>query len=323
MEAVEVTEYGQSDSLNVVDRAKPTPNEGEVRIDIKAVGINFADIMQRRGNYVGGPTPPYIPGFEAAGTIDAIGPGVDRKEGERVVAQLGQGAYAEYTTAPEPALFDIPESISFEEAAGFPVQFLTAHNCLFERGDLEEGESVLIHAAAGGVGSAAVQLAREANAEIYATASTVSKLNLAERLGADQTINYTEVDFSEEVNALTNGEGVDLVLDAVGGETTTRSLECLSHFGRLVAYGAASGDPGEVETTSLLFNNFSILGYSLGQMIRRDPQRVLQAVPELESGLRNGTLEVIVGHTFPLKDAAEAHEFVEERKSQGKVVLNP
>lgn len=323
MKTIEVTEYGDSDALEVVERERPEPGEDEVRIDVEAVGINFADIMQRRGSYVGGPEPPYTPGFEAAGTIDAVGEGVDREVGERVVAQVGRGAYAEYVTAPAAALFDVPGDVSFEEAAGFPVQFLTAHNCLFEWGDLTGDERVLIHAAAGGVGSAAVQLAREAGAEIFATASTGQKLDLAARLGADHCINYTETDFEAEVNEITEGAGVDLVLDGVGGETTTRSLECLAHFGRVVAYGAASGEPGEVDTRSLLFNNFSVIGYHLGQAMARDPQRVLEAVPDLEGGLRDGSLEVIVGHTFPLEDAAEAHAFIEARKSQGKVVLKP
>src|SRR5699024_10456903 len=152
---------------------------------------------------------------------------------------MGDESYAEYVTADAQGLFDVPESMDFAEAAGFPVQFLTAHNTLFEWGGLEDGERVLIHAAAGGVGTAAVQLAHEAGAEVFGTASTEDKRDLAERLGADHTIDYTATDFAEAVNETTDGEGVDLVLDGVGGDTSQNSLKCLSHGGRMVSYGAA------------------------------------------------------------------------------------
>lgn len=322
MNAIEVTEFGESDVIDVVDRDVPEPDSGEVRIAVEAVGVNFADIMQRRGHYPGGPSPPYVPGMEAAGTIDAVGEEVDREVGERVVA-MTQGAYAEYVTADANGLFDVPESMSFDAAAGFPVQFLTAHNTLFEWGELEDGERVLVHAAAGGVGTAATQLASEAGAEVFATASTADKLDLAARLGADHPINYTETDFAEEVNEITGGEGVDLVLDGVGGDTTTESLSCLSHFGRMVSYGAASGRPGQPDTGSLLFANQRVIGYHLGQAIERAPERVLGAVPELTALLTRGDLEVVVGETFALEDAAVAHEHIESRESSGKVVLEP
>jgi NADPH2:quinone reductase len=322
MKAIEVTEFGESNVLETTERESPEPGSGEVRITVEAAGINFADIMQRRGHYQGGPEPPYVPGMEAAGTIDAVGNGVDRDVGERVIAMSGE-AYAESVTANEAALFDIPESMNFAEAAGFPVQFLTAHNTLFERGGLEEGDRVLIHAAAGGVGTAATQLASEAGAEVFGTASTQEKLDLAERLGVDHTINYTETDFVEEVNERTGDEGVDLVLDGIGGDTTAQSLDCLAHFGRMVSYGAASGQPGTADSSTLLFNNYTVYGYHLGQSMQRDPERVLSAVPHLTELLTNGNLEVVVGETFPLDAAADAHEYIEDRKSSGKVVLEP
>ncbi|EMA52182.1 quinone oxidoreductase family protein [Halococcus thailandensis] len=322
MKAVEITEFGDSDVIETTERDRPEPDDGEVRVAVEAAGINFADIMQRRGHYVGGPEPPYVPGMEAAGTIDAVGDGVDREVGERVVAMTDAG-YAEYTTADAAGLFDIPESMSFPEAAGFPVQFLTAHNTLFEWGGLEADERVLVHAAAGGVGTAATQLASEAGAEVFGTASTRDKLDLAERLGLDHPINYTETDFAEAVNDATDGEGVDLVLDGIGGDTTTESLDCLTHFGRMVSYGAASGEPGYPDTSTLLFNNYTIHGYHLGQSMQRAPERVLDAVPHLTELLTSGELEVIVGETFPLAEAADAHEYIENRESSGKVVLEP
>jgi NADPH2:quinone reductase len=322
MEAIEVTDFGDRDSLTTTEREVPEPDSGEVRIAVEAVGVNFADIMQRRGNYPGGPQPPYVPGMEGAGTIDAVGEGVDREVGERVIAMTNE-AYAEFSTASVDALFDIPSGMDFEAAAGFPVQFLTAHNTLFEWGGLMEGESVLIHAAAGGVGTAATQLASRAGATVFGTASSQEKLDLAAELGCDQPIDYTETNFATAVNDYTDGAGVDLVLDGVGGETTQRSLSCLTGFGRMTVYGAASGEPGRPDTGTLLFNNHSLLGYHLGQAIERTPQRVLGAVPELTEALAAGDLEVIVGETFALENTGEAHAHVEERESTGKVVLVP
>jgi NADPH2:quinone reductase len=352
---VRVPEFGDSDVLETVEREAPDPGPGEVRIAVEAAGVNFADVMQRRGLYPGGPEPTYVPGMEAAGTIDAVGEGVehevgDEREvddsvdwgvGDRVVAMTGRGGYADYVVADADSLFEVPESLSFEEAAGFPVQFLTAHSALHEWGGLEEGERVLVHAAAGGVGTAAVQLASAAGAEVFGTASTDEKLELAERLGCDHPINYEETDFRGVVEEKTDGEseeprssnasgegsdpraGVDLVLDGVGGDTFSRSLDALSHFGRVVAYGAASGEPGRVETTRLLFENVSVIGFHLGQAMGRDPQRVLKAVPELRELLAAGDLEIVVGETFPLEDADEAHAAIENRETVGKVVLRP
>jgi NADPH2:quinone reductase len=290
---------------------------------VKAAGINFADIMQRRGHYQGGPEPPYIPGMEVAGVIDEVGDGVNREVGEEVVSLVNGGGYAEYAIADARGLLEVPGELSFEEAAGFPVQWLTAHNCLHEWGGLEEGETVLIHAAAGGVGSAAVQLADEAGAEIIGTASTEEKLAMAEDLGLDHPVQYTEEDFVDRVNEITDGEGVDLVLDGIGGETTDRSLDALTSFGRMVSFGAAAGEPGRPNTADLLFGNKKVIGYHLGRAIEQKPMKVMGAVPELTQLLGDGTLEVQVGHTFDLAEAAEAHQFIEDRKSSGKVVLTP
>jgi len=322
--AIEVTEFGDDGVLEAVERDRPEPGPGEVLLDVEAVGVNFADVMQRRGHYHGGPEPPYVPGMEAAGTIAATGDGVeDRETGERVVAMLDGGGYAEYVTAPAQALFDVPESVSFAEGAGFPVQFLTASLCLHDWGELDEDDDVLVQAAAGGVGTAAVQLASRHGAEVYGTASTSEKLDLAERLGCDHPINYTETDFAEETAELTDGDGLDLVLDGVGGDTFRESVDALAPFGTVVAYGAASGEPGTVDTATLLFGNKSVEGFHLGRATQLDPERVFAAVPELSAMLANGDLEVVVGQTFALADAADAHRALENRETTGKIVLEP
>lgn len=323
MRAIEATEYGDAGVLKTVDNEKPEPDHGEIRIEVAAAGINFADIMQRRGKYHGGPDAPFVPGLEAAGKVDAVGEGAGLEEGDRVVAMLQDGGYAEYATAPTHSVFPVPDAMNFEEAAGFPVQFLTAHGCLFGWGGLEEAERVLIHAAAGGVGTAAVQLASQAGAEVFGTASTAAKLDLAERLGCDHPINYTEESFAEVVDKKTDGEGVDLVLDGVGGDVFHDSLDAVSHFGRIVTYGVASGEPPAVETPELLFRNVQVIGYHLGQAVYRNPGKALEGVPELTEGLTSGDLEVILGKQFDLEDAADAHQYIEDRKSSGKVLLTP
>jgi NADPH2:quinone reductase len=322
MRAIQVTEFGDSGVIEQVEQDVPDPEDGQVRIEVRAAGINFADIMQRRGHYHGGPQPPYTPGMEVAGVVDAVGDGVGREVGDRVVSMVNGGGYADYAIADAMGLMDIPGEMSFEEAAGFPVQYLTAHNCLFEWGGLEEGDSVLVHAAAGGVGTAAVQLASNAGAEVFGTASTQEKLDKAAALGCDHPINYTEEDFVEVCKAETD-YGVDMVLDGIGGDTTEQSLDALKEFGTLVVYGAASGRPGEPPTDKLLFGNITVEGYHLGRGIERKPMKVMGAVPELTELLGDGTLEVQVGETFDLEDAAEAHQYIEDRKSSGKVVLTP
>ncbi|MFO7927856.1 MAG: quinone oxidoreductase family protein [Halobacteriota archaeon] len=323
MEALTVTEYGDANVLVVDEADRPEPQNGQVLIEVKAAGVNFADIMQRRGHYHGGPKPPYTPGMEVAGVIAEVGENVNREPGERVVSLVNGGGYAEYAIADARGLLEIPDGLSFEEAAGFPVQWLTAHNCLHEWGELESDETVLIHAAAGGVGSAAVQLADEAGATVIGTASTDEKLSLASDLGMDHGIKYTEVDFTDRVDELTDGDGVNLVLDGIGGETTDHSLGALKSFGRMVSFGAASGEPGRPNTADLLFGNKRVIGYHLGRALDERPMKVMGAVPELTELLAGDDLEVQIGDTFELSEAAEAHRFIEERKSSGKVVLRP
>lgn len=323
MRAIIVPEYGSSDACKLADLKPPEVGPGEVLIDVRAVGLNFADIVQRRGEYPGTEEPPYVPGREAAGVIAEVGDGVDRAVGERVVAFVPGGAYAEQVAASESSLFDVPESMSFAEAAGFPVQFLTAYHILHTCGGIEAATTCLVHAAAGGVGTATVQLADRAGTEIFATASTEQKRDLAASLGADHTIDYTETAFADVVADLTDGRGVDLVLDGVGGDVFHESLDALAPFGRLVTYGFASGDIAEVDTGRLLFENDWVVGFHLGNALETDPERIYTSVPELSAMLESGEVQVVVGETYPLEAAAEAQEAIEARRSTGKVVLEP
>lgn len=323
MKAVEVTEYGESDVLEYVERDAPDTDEGEVLIEVEAAGINFADIMQRRGVYPDGPEPPYVPGMEVSGTVAEADDVAAYSEGDRVVAMVDRGGYAEYAVADARTLLPFPDGLSASEAAGFPVQFLTAHSCLFEWGGLEEGERVLVQAAAGGVGTAAVQLASNTGAEVFGTASAPEKLEHAAAHGCDHPINYEETDFRDVIDDKTDGEGVDLVLESVGGDVFDRSLDALGHFGTLVTYGVASGMPAKASNQRLLFENKTVKGFHLGQASRHDPTKVMKAVPDLTDGLESGELEVVVGEEFALEDAGDAHAFIEDRDSIGKVVLRP
>ena len=323
MKAIEVRAYGKSDELEAVEKPIPEIRDGEIRIDVEAAGVNFADIMQRRGTYPGGPNIPFVPGAEAAGTVDAVGDDAEFEVGDRVVALTGGAGYAEYATANAKLAFPIPEQMSFVKAAGFPVQFLTAHSCLFSWGNLKADKTVLIQAAAGGVGTAAVQLASNAGAEVFGTASTRKKLDLAEELGCDHSIKYTETDFRSVVDERTDGKGIDLVLESVGGDVFSRSLDALAHFGRLVTYGVASGVPAEVENKRLLFENKRVIGFHLGQALAHDPSTITRAIPELTDAFAANNLKVIVGESFALEDAASAHQHIEDRESTGKVVLQP
>lgn len=323
MRAIEVSSFGGAEVLEPVERERPEPDPEEVLLAVEAAGVNFADIHQRLGLYRGGPSPPFVPGFEVAGRIHSTGEDVDLDPGERVAAMPSGGGYAEYVTVDARSVFPVPDELSFEEAAGVQVHFLTAHGCLFDRGRLSADERVLIHAAAGGVGSAGVQLAKAEGAEVFGTASSPRKLEHAAELGCDHPINYEETDFSEVILEKTDGDGVDLVVDGVGGEAFEGGLDALAPYGRLIAMGVASGQVPSVAVTDLLYDNLEVIGYHLGNTVRLDPGRALAPLSEILEGVAAGDLTVHIGAEFPLEEATDAHRHIESRESLGKVILIP
>lgn len=323
MRTVTATAHGDPSVLSVDESPRPDPGAGEVRIAVERAGVNFADVEKRRGRYPDGPAPPYVPGIEVSGRIDAVGPGVDRRDGERVAAILDCGGYAEYAVAPADALLPVPDGVDLAAAAGIPVQFLTAHNALFEWGGLEPGERVLVHAAAGGVGSAAVQLAADAGATVFGTASTAEKLAVAADLGVDHPIDYTDADVAGAIDDLTDGAGVDLVLDGVGGDAFYAGLDALADCGRIVAYGMASGTVPTVSTPRLLFENRRVIGYHLGHALDHAPDRVRAGLDRLTDRFAAGAIRVVVGREYPLDAAADAHRALAARETTGKVLLSP
>jgi NADPH2:quinone reductase len=324
MKAIQVNEFGNPNVLELVEIERPAPGEGEVLVEVKAAGINYADTMRRRNEYLEETPLPFVPGSEIAGVIAEVGAGVeDAKEGDQVVTLLGIGGYAGYAVAPARNLIPLPEGMDFDSAAAVPLQGLTAYHVLKTSGMLEEGESVLVHAAAGGVGTLAVQMAKLMGADpVIATASTAEKLDLARNLGADVLIDYTEEDWPQQVCEATGGAGADVILEMVGGEFVQKNLECLAAFGRMVVYGAASGERGTLVPMDLMRHNQIVAGFYLPQIMIR-PELFRLSLEKVLGWIDSGEVELTIGARYPLEEAREAHEALEGRRTIGKIVLNP
>lgn len=324
MKTVRLTEYGGPEVLHLVEIDKPVPTGHEVLIEIKAIGVNYADTARREGQYVVKTPLPFIPGAEIAGVVAAVGEKVTTvKPGTRIVTLIESGGYAEYALANEKALIPIPEQLDFHTAVALPLQGLSAYHILKTMGRLEKGESVLVHAAAGGVGTIAVQLAKLFGAgKVIATASSKEKLALAQEMGADVLINYTEPDWEQQVLEATGGKGVNVALEMVGGDVFNKTVKCLATFGRLVVFGAASGEQGRFYPSSLMARNQSVIGFFLPQIMRK-PELLQPSLVELLTYLGAGKLKLTIGGVFPLEDAAKVHTLLQGRKTQGKLILEP
>lgn len=244
MKAIVISKHGPPEALQLADVPEPELRAGEVLVRVKAAGINFADIFARLGLYPDAPTPPFTPGLEVSGEIEKVGPDVDGgRLGQAVMAFVKSGGYAEKISVPAECAVPVPPGMDFQQAAALPVNYLTAYHMLFYQGSIRRGERVLIHAAAGGVGLAAVEVAKLAGAEIYGTASP-SKFDFLRTWGVHHPIDYHTLDFEEEIRRLTHGEGVDIVLDAVGGESFAKSYRLLKPAGRLMIYGFSASISG-------------------------------------------------------------------------------
>jgi NADPH2:quinone reductase len=324
MKAVQLHEFGGPEVLNLLELEKPVPKGREVLIEIKAIGVNYADTARREGQYVVHTPLPFVPGAEIAGVVIEVGDQVTKvKPGTRVVTLIESGGYAEFALADERSLIPLPDSLDFRTAASLPLQGLSAYHILKTMGRLEKGETVLIHAAAGGVGTIAVQLAKLFGAgTVIATASSSEKLALAEDLGADILINYTEPDWDEQVLAATGGKGVNVALEMAGGEIFHKSLKCLAAFGRLVIYGVASGEQSRFYPSSLMARNQSVIGFFLPQIMRK-PDLLQSSLVELFSYLGDGRLKLTIGEVFPLEEAANVHRLLQSRQTKGKLILEP
>jgi NADPH2:quinone reductase len=323
MKAVRYHAFGGPEVLRWEAVPEPTLGPGDVLIRVQAAGVNFSDLMRRAGTYNPELPLPHAEGVEAAGTVERVGSGVEGpKVGDRVMTMLGARCQAEYVAAPESLVYPIPPGLAIEAAAALPLAGLTAWHLLRTGAGIRPGESVLIHAAASGVGTLAVQLAKLWGARVFATASTDEKLAAVRALGADETINYARESFVTAVLARTENRGVDVVLECVGGEVLTQSAKALTPGGRLLIYGRASGESGTLGGDVILTRNLSVLGLHLGRRPWR-PDMHREAFVELIQLAAAGRLTPVVDRTFPMADVAAAHAYLGARKTTGKVLLVP
>jgi NADPH:quinone reductase len=322
MKAAVYYETGSPDVLRYEDVADPEPGPGEILIDVAAVSIEGGDTLNRLGGELAGK--PHIVGYQAAGTVAALGAGVDQFAiGDRVVTVGMHGSHAEKRAVAASFAWPVPDTLDLEQAACIPVAFGTAHDCLFEFGRLQPGETALIQAGAGGVGVAAIQMAKQAGARVLATASSDERLERLKELGLDDGINYASTDFVAECRRLTDGRGADVIVDSVGGATLQGSLSALAYRGRCVTVGNAGRSIGErLDVSGLGMNNQTLTGYFLGAELFFGT-RAHAMVAQLIDDVAAGTLRVVIDRTFPLADAAAAHAFIESRQAFGRVLLVP
>lgn len=323
MKAILVKEFGGSEMLTYTDVDDPQPAADQVLIRVHTVGVNFADVKARIGAYHIKRALPFIPGLDVAGTIAAVGSEVKTlTAGQRVVAFPHNGAYCELALAKEALTFPIPDAISDETAAAFPIVAGTSFAMLVRIARLQTGEGVLLHSAAGGVGTTALQIARHLGARpIIATVGSDAKKSLLVELGADAVANYRSENYVEKTLKLTTDKGVDVILNALGGEMMERDLDCLAPFGRLICFGHASGQPASIPTSQLHGSCRSVQGFSFGTLRRTRPQEVAGIMNAVIPMLAEGKIRMITGKQFPLAEAAEAHRFLESRTSTGKLLL--
>ena len=322
MKAVVFDKLGGPEVLTLGEAPTPEVRPGKVLIKNHAVGINFADTLFRQGEYVMQPKFPDIPGLEASGVVEAVGEGVEGiKTGDRVAA-IGIKAYAEYSLMSASQVMPLPDSVSFEEGAAFPIQVLTAYHMLHTSHAITADQTVIVHAAAGGVGIVAVQIAKAAGARVIGTVSSAEKAALVKEYGADEVINYATHDFSEETLKLTDGKGVDLILDAVGKPTLEKGLTCLAPFGHLIVYGRAGGAPDPLNLFSLFQKSIKVSGFLL-YTVSAMPGVHKKGIQQSLQLMDDGKLKLLIGKSFPLAEAAQAHRHMESRQSVGKLVLIP
>lgn len=320
MSAVLCKEIADPPVLTVEEVPSPTLGSGQVRVRIRAAGVNFADTLIVAGKYQHKPDLPFTPGLEAAGEIIECAPDVTKFAlGDRVIAMLSIGAFAEEGVADAERILKIPDNMDFATAAGFPVAYGTSHAALDYRAQLKAGEVLLVHGASGGVGLTAVEIGKILGATVIATASTPEKLEVARAAGADHLINYTTENIRDRVKEMTGG--ADVVYDPVGGDAFMQSLRCINWEGRLIVIGFASGTIPQIPANYLLVKNCSAVGFFWGAYMQKDPGVVMRSFDTLLGWYKDGKLKPHISHRLPLERAGEALDLLRQRKSTGKVVL--
>ncbi|MEZ4333849.1 MAG: NADPH:quinone oxidoreductase family protein [Myxococcota bacterium] len=324
MRAVVVDRFMPPEALHVGERAEPVVGAGELAITVRAAGCNFSDLLMLKGEYQVKPTLPFVPGSEVAGVVRAIGAGIAGFAiGERVIARCGTGGFAEVAVARAEAAMKLPERVSFEAGAALSTVYPTSYAALVWRAALRPGETLLVHAAAGGVGLAAVQIGRALGARVIATAGGASKCEIARRAGAEIVVDARAEDFVPRVLDATAGRGADVVYDSVGGDTTDRSLRCIAWNGRLLVIGFASGEIPSVKLNRVMLKNVSLVGLHWSAYPEREPARVAECFAGLFALIERGAIEPLVSARYPLERAGEALGALGARATVGKIVLVP
>ncbi len=324
MKALICEQFAGLDQLKVAQVADPVAAPGQVVVDIAAAGVNFPDGLTVQGLYQSKPPLPFTPGTEICGRVAEVGEGVKHlKLGDRVIAMPGLNGFAEKVAVDARLAFPCADVISDQEAAGFMVAHATAHHGLRQRANLQPGETLLVTGAAGGTGLAAVQIGKAIGAKVIAVCSTQEKLDIAKANGADVLINYSEKDLKSELKAITEGRGVDVVYECVGGETFDACVRNMAWNGRLLVIGFAGGTIPSMPANLALVKGFSLVGVFWGAWTQRDPQGFMKNMQELIQWYSEGKVKVVVDQAFPLDNAVDALKKVMSRKVAGKVVITP
>jgi len=320
VKGIVVTANGDADVLKLGQIEPGQPGPGQALVKVYAAGLNFIDIYQRVGRY---PTPlPYTPGLEGAGVVAAIGPGVtEARVGDRVAYNGNLGAYAELALVKAQDLIALPDELSFEQGAAFPLQGMTAHYLLHEFRQVQPGEYVLVHAAAGGMGLLLCQWLKHKGAQVIGTTSSAAKAKLAQAAGCDHTINYNEQDFVKEVQRITSGKGCPIVIDGVGKTTFPGSLEAVAKRGHVIIFGSASGPADAIGPNDLQKKSVTVSGGSLFNYLD-SREELLQRAGGVLDGIKQGWLKLNISAVMPLAKAADAHRLLESRQSTGKIILS-
>lgn len=323
MKAVVCKELGLPDKLELVtDWPEPTPGDHDVVVEVKAAGLNFPDVLMIQGKYQHQPEMPFIPGGECAGIVKAVGSKVTRYQpGDKVIAAAGTGAFSEQVVANEFGVFAMPEALSFEQAAGVCITYFTSYYALKQRANIQPGETLLVLGAAGGVGSTAVELGKLMGAKVIAAASSQEKLELCKKLGADELINYSEVSLKDAVRELTDGKGVDVIYDPVGGDYSEPAVRSMAWNGRYLVIGFASGPIPSIPLNLALLKGCSIVGVFWGRFAGEQSDVQMKNVEELWTLFDEGKLNPVVTDCFPLEQYEEAFNCLIDRKARGKVIL--
>lgn len=324
MRAIVVDRFVEPEELEVREAPEPELRPGTVRVEVEAAGCNFFDVLMCRGEYQVKPPFPFVPGAEIAGVVRAVGEGVSKPAvGDRVFGAAGLGGFAERVVAPASQMFPLPEGMSFDQGAALPIIYPTSYAALVDRAALRSGETLLVHAAAGGVGLAAVQIGKAMGARVIATAGGAEKLEVAERAGADVLIDYREEDFVARVREVTQGRGADVIYDSVGGEVFERSLKCIAWSGRLLVIGFASGTIPTVKANRILLKNIALVGLHWGAYAQHQPERVPEVFEALRELYAQGCIEPLIFRRYALEETGKALRDLVSRRTWGKLIVTP